>query len=191
MSKTTDKLIDDIIDVILVNMDCHHEVDHDEDGTYMSVEYSLNNEARVRGKIMALLKPGVTEEWIEEKARKAMNMVYGAEGCGMYDCKDFIRSLVEEMPTICKDWLPTVENINNLPEPVRKYIRDIETNVDPQGMVRENVIMKDTIKTLEKILEEKPEPLDLEQQARELFSWSADPRTIKECEDFIREFVKK
>ncbi len=90
-----------------------------------------------------------------------------------------------------KSWLPTAENINALPEPVRNYIADMQTNADPPSMVADNIIMKDTIKTLEKMLEEKPEPLDLEQKARELFSWSADPRTIKECEDFIREVIKK
>ena len=42
-------------------------------------------------------KPQVTEEWIEDKARQAMNMEYGAEGCGVYDWKDFIRTLVEEI----------------------------------------------------------------------------------------------
>ena len=42
-------------------------------------------------------KPQVTEEWIEEKAREAMNMEYGAEGCGVYDWKDFIRKLMEDV----------------------------------------------------------------------------------------------
>ncbi len=42
-------------------------------------------------------KPQVTEEWIEDKARQAMNMEYGAEGCGVCDWKDFIRSLVGEI----------------------------------------------------------------------------------------------
>lgn len=54
------------------------------------------------------------------------------------------------------DWLPTPENINALPEPVRKYIRDIETNIDPQGMVRENVLIKDTCRALVIKLEEEP-----------------------------------
>ena len=56
MSKTIDKLIDDIIELVLEDMDCHHEVDHDEDGVHTSVEYNLNDEARTRGKIKALIK---------------------------------------------------------------------------------------------------------------------------------------
>ena len=51
-----DKLIDDIIELVLDDMDCHHEVDHDEDGTHMSVEYSLNNETKLRGKIGELIE---------------------------------------------------------------------------------------------------------------------------------------
>lgn len=30
-------------------------------------------------------------------------------------------------------WTPTAENINALPEPVRRYIHDLETNADPAG----------------------------------------------------------
>jgi len=61
---------------------------------------------------------------------------------------------------ISKDWLPTPENINALPEPVRKFIRDIETNIDPQGMVRENVLIKDTCKALAIKLEERGPMVD-------------------------------
>ena len=49
------KLIDNIIELILGDVDCHHEVDHEEDGTHMSVEYNLNNETKVRGMIKALI----------------------------------------------------------------------------------------------------------------------------------------
>ena len=55
-----------------------------------------------------------------------------------------------------KKWLPTAENINALPDPVRDYIAGLETNADPPSMVADNIIMKDTIKTLEKMLEERP-----------------------------------
>jgi hypothetical protein len=40
------------------------------------------------------------------------------------------------------DWLPTPEAINALPEPLRRYIHDLETDVDPAGMVRENVMLR-------------------------------------------------
>lgn len=47
-------------------------------------------------------------------------------------------------------WTPTAENISTLPNPLRNYIYQLETNVDPPSMVRENVFLKDTIKALEK-----------------------------------------
>jgi copper chaperone CopZ len=64
-----DKLIDDIIDVILVNMDCQHEVDHDEGGVHTSVEYSLNNETKLRGMIGELIDKS-REELFEIKVQE-------------------------------------------------------------------------------------------------------------------------
>jgi len=51
-----DKLIDDIIELILGDVDCHHEVDHDEDGAHVSVEYNLNDETKLRGMIRELIE---------------------------------------------------------------------------------------------------------------------------------------
>lgn len=53
-----DKLIDDIIELVLDDMDCHHERDQDEYGrtTHCTVEYSLKDEAKLRDKIVALIK---------------------------------------------------------------------------------------------------------------------------------------
>ena len=42
------------------------------------------------------------------------------------------------------DWLPTAEHINALPEALRKFIHDLETNADPARMVAENALLKDT-----------------------------------------------
>lgn len=50
------RLIDDIIELVLNDMDCHHEVDYEEDGTHMSVEYSLNNETLLKERIERLIK---------------------------------------------------------------------------------------------------------------------------------------
>ncbi len=55
-----------------------------------------------------------------------------------------------------KNWLPTAENINALPDPVRNYIADMQTNADPPSMVADNIILRDTIKALEIKCEEKP-----------------------------------
>ena len=61
MSKTIDKLIDDIIELVLGDMDCHHEVDRDEDGAHISREYYLNNETKIRGMIGELIDKAMEE----------------------------------------------------------------------------------------------------------------------------------
>lgn len=59
-------------------------------------------------------------------------------------------------PGIAATWLPSAENINALPKPLYDYIAGLETNADPPSMVADNIILRDTIKTLEKMLEERP-----------------------------------
>ena len=51
-----DKLIDDIIELVIGDMDCHHEVDHEENGTHMSVEYNLTGETKIRGMIKEMIE---------------------------------------------------------------------------------------------------------------------------------------
>lgn len=55
---------------------------------------------------------------------------------------------------LSKGWLPTAENINALPESVRKYIYELETNCDPPSLVRDNIIIKENIRALEIRLKE-------------------------------------
>lgn len=51
---------------------------------------------------------------------------------------------------VFNSWTPTAKNINALPYPIRNYIAGLETNADPPSMVRENVLLRDTIKAMEK-----------------------------------------
>lgn len=107
--------------------------------------------------------PEITKEWLDEKAQKMKKIVatlFRKTGTMNYPigrCRDFIRSFVEEMPKIARDWLPTPENINALPEPIRKHIHDLVANCDPAGMVQENALLRDTCKSLELMLQELPE----------------------------------
>lgn len=39
-------------------------------------------------------------------------------------------------------WTPTADNINALPDPIKRYIHDLETNCDPQYIIRENILTK-------------------------------------------------
>lgn len=51
------------------------------------------------------------------------------------------------------DWQPTAEAINELPEPLRRYIHDLETLCDPAGMVRENWLLKQENEALKRKIE--------------------------------------
>lgn len=50
---------------------------------------------------------------------------------------------------ISSDWLPTAANINALPEPLRRYIHDLETRTDPAGEVRRIAELKDQVEALQ------------------------------------------
>ena len=41
-------------------------------------------------------------------------------------------------------WTPTAENINGLPDPIRRYIHGLHANCDPAGMVAENTSPPET-----------------------------------------------
>ncbi len=119
------------------------------------------------GTIKEEISRQVLTEWLEgiNQAATAMKDKYV-----MKATTQLIAMIKEEMkakriwdatcPGIAATWLPTAENINALPEPVRNYVAGLETNADPPSMVADNIIMKDTIKTLEKMLEELPEITD-------------------------------
>jgi len=47
---------------------------------------------------------------------------------------------------------PTAEQINKLPEPLRKYIHDLETLCDPAGLVQENAYLCEVNEQLETLL---------------------------------------
>jgi hypothetical protein len=46
-------------------------------------------------------------------------------------------------------WLPTPENVNALPEGIRRYIHDLETRCDPVGDVQKMALQADTIRGLD------------------------------------------
>ena len=53
---------------------------------------------------------------------------------------------------IPKDWLPTPKNINALPQPLKSYVHDLQTNCDPQYTMQDLTITKDINKHLETAL---------------------------------------
>jgi hypothetical protein len=51
-------------------------------------------------------------------------------------------------------WTPTAANIESLPEPIRKYIADMQTNADPPGMIAENALLADAVRALQNRIKE-------------------------------------
>ena len=45
-------------------------------------------------------------------------------------------------------WTPTPENINRLPEKLRRYVCSIETMCDPAGIVAENTLLRDELEMI-------------------------------------------
>jgi len=63
-------------------------------------------------------------------------------------------------------WIPTSDNINSLPAPLRKYIHDLETMCDPAGMVQEIAALKENVAALSAEHEQKSEPMVLPDGSR-------------------------
>ena len=101
-------------------------------------------------------------ERMDKKALETMALAFEADAAVAASIQglEFIKARLGIVYALLKykihnDWLPTPENINTLPEPIRKYIHDLETNVDPTHIVRENILIKDTCTALVLKLEEK------------------------------------
>lgn len=67
------------------------------------------------------------------------------------------------------DWLPTPDNINALPDPVRRYIAGIETLSDPAGIIADNTLIRDQSRLLEaKVIRLQEQVQQLEREKGEL-----------------------
>ncbi len=73
------------------------------------------------------------------------------------------------MLKIWEGWTPTPENINALPESLRKYVHDLETNCDPAGMVQENICLKQNCEALQNIIEGEKRTVTREMERSLLF----------------------
>jgi len=54
-------------------------------------------------------------------------------------------------------WRPTAENINNLPQPVRSYIHDLETACSSADIIQENAALRQNCEALQLLLKERRE----------------------------------
>lgn len=55
------------------------------------------------------------------------------------------------------NWLPTSENINALPRPLRDFIMRLHANTDPAGELRRAMVAEMERDALRKMIEEAPE----------------------------------
>jgi hypothetical protein len=44
---------------------------------------------------------------------------------------------------VSPDWTPTPANVNALPDPVRRYVHDLETQCDPAGEIARTRLLED------------------------------------------------
>jgi hypothetical protein len=58
------------------------------------------------------------------------------------------RSRKKESLEIDADWLPTPNNVNALPEPLRRYIHDLIANCDPGYLIQQNSILRQHVDEL-------------------------------------------
>jgi hypothetical protein len=61
---------------------------------------------------------------------------------------EFVRLQVSQELEPLKKFQPTSEQINALPEKLRKYIHDIETNCDQTGVIREAIVQRENAEAL-------------------------------------------
>ena len=124
-------------------------------------------------------------ERMDKKALETMALAFEADAAVAASIQglEFIKARLGIVYALLKykihnDWLPTSDNINALPEPVRKFIHDIETNTDPAHIVRENILIKDTCTELVLKLERKLKVTEkwLVDFLREMPIYDAQPR---------------
>lgn len=87
---------------------------------------------------------------------------------------------------ISDNWLPTSENINALPRPLRDFIMRLHANTDPAGELRRAMIAEMERDALRKMIEEAPEGWVVGQSGPDFVSTCtgaivqmADPAAVK------------
>ena len=128
----------------------------------------------------------------EKEMVEALKRYWPHKGDMLIDTKIYlaIRSRVLERGTWNK-WWPTVENINALPESLRKYIHDLETVCDPAGMVQEIAILREYKAALERLTEDHSRLKKVMEEWQESASVAlkyADPDSLRGLAERVRDF---
>lgn len=61
--------------------------------------------------------------------------------------------MADQPLTISDDWRPTVQAINALPGPLRRYIMRLETHADPQLTIQQNWELRELVDALEAMVQ--------------------------------------
>lgn len=97
-----EKYIEEIIEIILEDVSCDHQVDSDGSGKrYDSVIYALNNEQEAMKKCLAAIPAypmkfilKVDEDFIQKKTIEMIEIISGAK---ILEAMSFIRKLINEL----------------------------------------------------------------------------------------------
>ena len=88
---------------------------------------------------------------------------YGMRQKGSTSIIGIIPPKVHATPATAKWYLENYEEVplytrpqpgEGVPAPLRKYIHDLHTNCDPAGMVRENVLLREQVQALSKLVKD-------------------------------------
>jgi len=80
-------------------------------------------------------------------------LIRGDTGCSCGNCWlcyfNYLKKHKDSLFEINTEWKPTPAAVNALPEPLRRYIHDLETNTDPAGIIQENAYLRENVLALE------------------------------------------
>ena len=120
------------------------------DVNWLSVESSNVEAIRYDPELMLLgvrLKNGHIYEYLKVN-QKTFDELRTARSIGSY-LNRCIRDYYE-----LKEWTPTPENVNALPEPIKRHVHDLATRCDPAGDVTALALIRDENAMLRKRIAE-------------------------------------
>ena len=153
--------------LIDIRHDCVGEIQRDPRDFAQAIATALSSGDRSEHMTHWLRRYGVTlidtRTMSEEDVRPACQRCKGSgfifrDGCPT-DCDEcagdgvaFPKKWRERGATIAasveRDWQPTSKNINALPDPIRRFIYELETDADPAGTIRAKCIFEGQVKQL-------------------------------------------
>lgn len=120
-----------------------------------------------------------SDRWPDEKQRIEWQRKAEAERDSALVQVTRLEAELATMKSRFDDWLPTVDNVNALPESLRRYVHDLETRCDPAGDVASLTIARDQLEQLQARLSQSYETVNekmLDALEQALLSIEADEK---------------